>query len=71
MTPLPVAWPNEARAMRDRGMFPHEIGLVLGIPERTVRWGLNENEEHEVQQQKVLRRIMMNTLKDTRGLRLP
>ena len=36
MTPLPVAWPNEARAMRDRGMFPHEIGLVLGIPERTV-----------------------------------
>jgi hypothetical protein len=45
--------------------------LVLGIPERTVRWGLNENEEHEVQQQKVLRRIMMKTLKDTRGLRLP
>jgi hypothetical protein len=52
-------------------MFPHEIGLVLGIPERTVRWGLNENEEHEVQQQKVLRRIMMKTLKDTRGLCLP
>ena len=71
MKHFPVAWPNEARAMRDRGMFPHEIGLVLGIPERTIRWRLNENEEHEAQQQKVLRRIMTKTLKDARGLRLP